>query len=63
MTGYGNNSYYGYVLTSSLSGTTFTVDAGAISLQSQNIYYDALTAYSEHSNNTVVTSQQNPRNL
>ena len=62
VTGYGNNSYYGYVLTSSLSGTTFTVDAGAISLQSQNIYYDALTAaYSEHSNNTVIASQQNPQ--
>ena len=59
--GYGNNSYYGYILTSTLSGTTFTVDAGATSLQSQNIYYDAITAaYSEHSNNTVIASQQNP---
>ena len=48
-------------MTSTLSGTTFTVNSGQTSLQSQNIYYDAITAtYSDHTNNTVITSNQNP---
>lgn len=59
--GLGTNSFYATVLTSTLSGTTFTVNSGQTSLQSQNIYYDAITAtYSDHTNNVVITSQQNP---
>ena len=57
----GSNPLYAYVLTSTLSGTTFTVNSGITSLASQNIYYDAITAtYSDHTNNTVITSNQNP---
>lgn len=59
--GYGNNAYYATVFNSTLSGTTFTVGPGSTSLQSQNIYYDAIvTAYSEHSNNVLIASNQNP---
>ncbi len=59
--GWGTNSYYGTVLTSTQSGTTFTVESGQTSLQSQNIYYDALCiAYSDHSNNVLIASNQNP---
>ena len=59
--GLGTNSYYTIVLTSTQSGTTFTVDSGQTSLQSQNIYYDGVVAaYSSHSNNVLIASQQNP---
>lgn len=59
--GLGTNSYYATVLKSTQSGTTFTVESGQTSLQSQNIYYDALcAAYSSHSNNVLIASQQNP---
>lgn len=59
--GLGTNSYYAIVLTSTQSGTTFTVDSGQTNLQAQNIYYDQIVAaYSDHSNNVFIASNQNP---
>ena len=59
--GLGTNSYYAIVLTSTQSGTTFTVESGQTNLQAQNIYYDQIvSAYSDHSNNVFIASNQNP---
>jgi hypothetical protein len=59
--GYVPNSYYISVITSTLSGTTLTVDPGITNLQSSGLYYDGMTAtYSAHSNNVFIWSMTNP---
>ena len=59
--GYLPDTFYTNVITSTLSGTTLTVDAGINSLKSSGLYYDAMTAtYSAHSNNVFIWSMTNP---
>lgn len=59
--GYLPDTFYVNIITSTLSGTTLTVDAGINSLKSAGLYYDAMTAtYSAHSNNIFIWSMTNP---